>query len=170
MHIIHNHIVSQIRLPGDQHFYFLVGFVFREYLIQVLIDLRRSDNPVGRFVQISIHQIGFPFYHRIALLPERHQQVLPQSPIQKSPDRTKSYHFQECKFADHYMGMFRRCNNPVLRIEINKSLHFIVRETIGRDIFFRHEDLTAFSPIQINSKIDDFNYRQSIKSSYFNHG
>ena len=56
------------------------------------------------------------------------------------------------------------------RIEINKSLHFIVRETIGRDIFFRHEDLTAFSPIQINSKIDDFNYRQSIKSSYFNHG
>ena len=56
------------------------------------------------------------------------------------------------------------------RIEINKSLHFIIRETIGRDIFFRHKDLTAFSPIQINSKIDDFNYRQSIKSSYFNHG
>ena len=62
------------------------------------------------------------------------------------------------QFFDHGQRFLCGCHQTVFRIEVDKRFQMISRHRSFRDIAFWHQDFSKIATIEVNTKINFFNY------------
>ena len=150
---IDNDLTAQRRLGADEKLNFLTGVKIGCGIGQKAIEFCRGDDTLTPLIQIDSDNIGAPLFHRRVLFSKGNQQILGQTPIEKSADRCLGDDLEPRKVADHGQGRLRGGNRTVLGIRVEKNGQAVARPTMSGNILLGEQYFAKFPSVEIDSAV-----------------
>ena len=169
MLIIDNGFVANIRTLVyqclDRRTYGIIG----DSVAKKMVELSRSHHTLGCIIKIDIDR-----YHHTAgqfdrLFAERHEQLLHESPVEKSSHAVDIIYLKKGKLAHLDIRMLSGGYEPPLIVLVNKYIYLIVGMERSVDISCREQNLHSVTSVKVSPEIDILDHPQLVVSSYFYH-